>query len=1151
MVSREDVLNIPSLTGEESTDPVERAYNSFPSDSPLQAGVSTTAESFPQQITKPAKEIFRTMSLATNRGYESTVESYDMLSAMDGTQDWESVAAKYEPGRLQQLRDQEIDLIEANWEKDYGPLVKFGMQVPRVAAESIPFMGAVMAGGAATGAGTSAVAAGAAALTGPLAPITVPAAAAAAYPLGFMAGSTSVAAHLSMGAQYNNLRKLGHSHDNAVPIAAGAGIIEGLIYNLKLKQLGDVGSKAFEQVLLNPATKRVAANMAKSFIPQTLMGGLKMSGLSGLAELDHVVSEWVADMAAKGPAHVPSAAELEEAVKTFGAKIAESTGRLGTAAVTGFQAGVGLTGGIRAASYLGAGTTRVAGKLPGLANVVDGVINEVYLNRQLKRQKLKGEQVEKGLRKEPKWSQATPAQLQQIKQNFQQLNQMRIQDRQNQVQHVTDALAEGAALADLPPVVKQSADFVRTGMIQGFIPVAGDKGFSMVGGTTNTAPWTAMRNTLTQFVDKGHLANEVLDITDVELSYKQNKSTFQRTFMEMVTADADPYLVDAVAQSRAHSALAKTVLNEYNQSLKGAVTTAGQTKTINANRRALQAIDDVRIELYGHMQDPTARRGLVSAGYTFSGKNNSMELIKRSLSAEQLEMLKNGKAFLQKYYPRINEGYVIETGEDLPNNPDFSGYLHRGSEHVDLDAAPFLVAQEHFTRSLKERTNNDKPVELGNGFIAGNMQYINMMEHYFAYKDKAVVLNAALKKRENKLNIEAKLGKDFYKSLMRMKDHQIGVSQPIVTKGLTDLISNVGSLVMTGNVVQFPKQLVSGLAAYSRYVPLPHLLKSYTETALTGQWNDRVKAFVKDSKSKYIRRDGFNPELAKALELKDPTELLNLDKEMTFRELMAQPTKLADDIHTTMGGYAIYDFMRSQGKPHAEAVLLTDRIIEEHQSSTLKSQKSLAELESTKGAAFTLLSTQGRQVNHILRNDVARVIANPTMENLGQVVKTWAAFKAAQISFRQIAAATAITTALTLGTNKDVEETIYMAASRGIRDLIWDTQMPFFGQLSEAILGNASNWTKQFISQDGKQGNEFAYEPSTPAIDVAAACIQLSSKALDLIDMEPNEDAAADLVDFALAYNRSIAFLTPKWLGGGYNLNPMLIFLKKAMEKKK
>jgi len=1154
-LSEDEMLSAPTLTSEPEKDPVARAYGSF-GNKPITLDGKIENTSFGAEVTKPVQELFRQTALMTGRGYEAAVKDYDMLNAADGDEDFETIEKRYEPGRAQALRDQEIDIISANWENRYGSLGRLALDTPGMLAEAIGQISPALP----VGAGTATVAGGVTLATGVGAPVAGPMAA-----FGGSVGFSTFVGKLAKGRQYETLRKLGHDHDTARDIASAGGFLEGLTYAIPVHTYGKMAGKAFETALLNPATQRTFARMAESFVPQALMSGVQAGAITGVVELEHVIGEWFAEHANKPPI---TKDEIAEAVKSFALRIASSTPRLAEAAAQGARVGTFAGAAVRGASYAGAGSIRAAGKIPAFAQSVDGLINEVYANRSAKRQALKQQQVEKGLRKEPKLNLLTPLQRAQIKQNFATIQQAQRQQMETNTQTVIEAVRNGTKLA--PDGMKREATlFGRTGMMQGVIPVPGEMKLSPVGGTTANSPWTSIKNTLLQFTDKKDLAGEILSIADEDMSYRQNVATMNKYLYEVLTNDADPYLLDALVTVEHRSAKAKQVAEQYKNSQGSVPQTAQQNKIYEATITALESSDDVRMELFAQMENPKNRLGLITKGYTFSGPNNSYDVIKSSLSAEHMEFIKNIKQrYYKPYHARASDGNLLKTGEDLPQDPEYSGHVQREGM-PSIDDAPFLVAQEHFTKSLKEAKGGPTAIELGPGLIKSAMAYTRAMEFYFAMEAKARQLNHTIDHPEFKQAVKDTLGIDFYNDIKRMRDHQMGMVQE-KKFNLDPLAHTYANYVMTGNVMQFPKQLVSGLMGYAAYVPFPMIVDSARRVVIQ---DPAVARFVKDSKSKYIRREGFSQELAEAWEMKDPRELLDLDKEMTFTELFRQPTKVPDNLHTTIGGFAVYEHFRKQNMPHEEAVLLADRIIEEHQSSSLKSQKTLAELE--KGPTFTMLTKANVQSAKIMKDAQRRVLnaseihdavvrkqissgATPAeakaaarkanLEDALDYGQKVLAVKAMQNSFRIMTAGAAIATLALVGADsKKVNEAVDDMLIRSVLDLGVDSGMPFFGGMTDMLLTNQRNWYR--YAYTGEKGEGYAFAPSTAVLDLSMAFYKLQDKVNDIFVNEPGEtpkDRDKDLVQAGQYFARSVQLLVPKLKN--LNVSPIINLVLKRMK---
>lgn len=1125
---------------------------------------------FTKRIMSDSTDLVKAVGLGFGKGFDETAKTIDMTRAWYGDTSWEELHEKYKPNEMQKAREAQLNAVEAKWDA-YGPQAKFFYQVPRVISEVTPFIGATEIGGRAGGVGVGAMAAaGAAMVSGPAAPITAPAAFIAGYPVGYIAGVTNTAMQLSGAAQYNHLREQGYSHEASQMPALGTGIFEGLIYNLKLREFSKIYGKATEKAWLTPATWNVITKTMSNWLPQIAMTATKFGGLGAVSEAARTFSEWVAEVHQEGPAHVPTQDEIKKAGESFAKKWEEMGPRMLQGAVSGAQTGVGFGAAARVGPQLQASVSRSARWVsPRIDQAVKGVIDQVYVNREMKRTKLRDAAIKKGIVREVVYSTKTSAQLDQEVRDWNTVGKpARDAQTQRNVDAVKDAtlgptLKGNRKLSDLPPVIKSLVSQYRTGMQQGIFPVSGESSKANIGlSVTATSPSTALNATMLQFADSAHPAREVLDLTSVDLCKRVNIDSMRREWTEHLTEGGDMALLDALSKMDGRTPLAGKVLKEFeaNVNKRNPLTSQPSTAHNDATREALKATDDVRAKLHCQFFNPILENGLRAAGYTFRGDRNvlpglsTQEYVQRSLTPEQLRITKGAMRFYQKAHARADEGWVADQGERLFNDPFYSGIAERKNGLTIDPDTPFSTAKELFTSFTIDKTNNHNPIKLGMGLHESGQHYIDITEHYFAWAPKTRELLTLSNDVEFMQGLKDNFHKGFAEDVQRYWDLQVGIAKGAPSKGLEEFLGNFGTMVMSGNVYQMPKQFISGYMGYLAYVPNASMVRANTKMMVPG--NKDLAAFLKDSKSKYIRRQGFSQELYTAMKVKDPGELLDLDPETTFTKLWSSPTAMGDDMHTTVGGYALYDHMKTQltqsRNPktkaerdliHQESVMFADKIIEQHQSSSLTSQKTLLELEKGWNKVPLVLSKQNIQLNNKVRGDLANLLNRPEPKTFNQFVKTAVAVKASQLSFRQVTGAAAVATTLLVGGK--VEDALYTMASQGVRDLFFpDTSMPVWGQVTNSLMARTSNWIIKTIPQrEGHEGAEQVWAPSAAMFDVLESSVGLLGKGLDLLSLEENEtteDVGIDAIQFMQAWNRSIAFFTPKWLGGGFNMNPML-----------
>ncbi len=184
------------------------------------------------------------------------------------------------------------------------------------AAESLPFMREVFAGGVKGGAVGGAAGAGAAFVGGQLGPqialpeelVTVPGGAALGARWGFRAGAFTTSAKLMSGQLYLDLRDSGVSHDTARTVGVAGGAIEGLIETVQLGQLGGAARKEFVNQLGSQAGRNALLKFMREYVKDV---GLEV-GEEELQSVTELVAQGVSGFVDKNPDVVPTADEIKQ-----------------------------------------------------------------------------------------------------------------------------------------------------------------------------------------------------------------------------------------------------------------------------------------------------------------------------------------------------------------------------------------------------------------------------------------------------------------------------------------------------------------------------------------------------------------------------------------------------------------------------------------------------------------------------------------------------------------------------------------------------------------------------------------------------------------------------------------------------------------------
>ncbi|HUT85645.1 MAG TPA: hypothetical protein VMW66_02260 [Elusimicrobiales bacterium] len=332
-------------------------------------------------------------------------------------------------------------------------------------------------------------------------------------------------------------------------------------------------------------------------------------------------------------------------------------------------------------------------------------------------------------------------------------------------------------------------------------------------------------------------------------------------------------------------------------------------------------------KLWQLWQDPTLKRTILPTIEDIDNKvygSNYTEAILNNLfgtlTSADFSYAQTQMNFYKSYYNLVNELYQELYGIALPYN-DYYTPLARDISRIGAEdlLQEIRYRASAINGSLKERKANKNPIKLysDNDVL---QRHVVKMEHFRAWATPMSDLNSVFGDREVRDVISGKFGK----SMMEVIDKRIinfangGRNDVERHDKLMQLAKNNFTTAVLGGktISQFSKQFTSYFAFWED-VPTAEFAKLSTDFLDPNDIKRKVKILFESDYIKDRWREGMTIEIS---------EVINSDKYAAFRKkptlknYMMLGTKYGDIAPIMMGGWAVYQHNRNQGKTHKEAL---------------------------------------------------------------------------------------------------------------------------------------------------------------------------------------------------------------------------------------
>lgn len=543
------------------------------------------------------------------------------------------------------------------------------------------------------------------------------------------------------------------------------------------------------------------------------------------------------------------------------------------------------------------------------------------------------------------------------------------------------------------------------------------------------------------------------------------------------------------------------------------------------------------IKLWNQMNDPTLKSGLREGnGYTFpednQGGDNLYDLLDQEILTDREKQLAAGlRSFYDKYFPRLAEEYRAETGLDLEQLANYSGFAKRRGkgkneivEKTFHDQMRMLsgVVRAGKPGSTIERTDSKLPLLRDDAF-ADVFRHIDQVERYKAWREASKLFAGVFNNDDVEETIRKQYGDDMYKAIhMHLNDmiHGAGLRFDLNVRAITKMLGNAGIAFLGLKFHAYAKQWMSYLN-FALVIPVNELNKGIADYWRNKKTADRIIESMPLWQNRYADFETNVQGLINEQDLRALEKGKMADVWLFF-------LKLGDRHVSKAGAWAVYRYTKETlGKTHEEAVHAAERAINTTQSSGTMDQVSNIARHPI-GKVAMMFAQQPTRMFEYQVNAWRKYFNHRTDENLYQAVRAVVITHAAQALFLTIDAA--VITALS--GDDDEKESAW-----------WKV----FNSLIAGPMAPLPDWAVgTFLTKIEKRAGAEAESYEFSMIPVQA--VNRAGKLLEhtLSTMEDGDVDMDEVVTLLKDWARSGNLVTP--VVGGLPIDPPVWLFKTAME---
>lgn len=649
------------------------------------------------------------------------------------------------------------------------------------------------------------------------------------------------------------------------------------------------------------------------------------------------------------------------------------------------------------------------------------------------------------------------------------------------------------------------------------------------GRDTVMATWDAMVEVALQFTDS-EKANAVRELLSVRKAVDAERAAINAAKVRMIDTLTGGSIKNTVK-------IVESVQKRYRKD-------APTPELANAT-------DDVLMQIYGWMQDPSLESRLVHGNkFTLRGAKSTKAWIEKQIGPEGVAMVGAMKDFYRWLYARANEAHINKFGYPLADNPHYSGPAKAVLE--DAPTNDFLKAVMETSAIvpgfLKRTIQNVNALPLDVGLIKNATGYINGLEHFKAFTETGVGdrLHAIMSDATFKAKVKHLYGEKFFQRMEIAYKDITGV-KPVILDRLPFVVDVMRSV---GNVIHSPLQLVkqsTGALMYLKYENPVDLLTGMAEVAMNFEKYEKIFSgfdFIK------AREHGKYRKLETRLENVNRLGGDNMVKRglAVLQDIQSMPLEGADKANILFGGGALYVNALKRGMTEAEAEHYMATASVSTQGSSLIDQRTPMERNAL-GAALSQFTKPAVQAHFAAASDMRRFLAQPSLETAAQAIKSGFAVRVAEIAFVAAGAAPALLGAALLASNGDERKfndaVIDFVTSEFLATAFGPaTGLPALGRI-------VANFSMKSMISAAQHGKNHEYETQIPILEMGTQFIKLSQESAD-VAFRNKELSREEAYTILRAFNRSVIMGTTQlnfdWILG---LTRFMLDYNETPEEKK
>lgn len=424
------------------------------------------------------------------------------------------------------------------------------------------------------------------------------------------------------------------------------------------------------------------------------------------------------------------------------------------------------------------------------------------------------------------------------------------------------------------------------------------------------------------------------------------------------------------------------------------------------------------LDILLNMQEENTNRGLKN-GNGFSGESmgdtgplTTEAMIRRNLTEPELKLIEGYQNYYKQMYKKLAAAYKDETGKDLPEIKNYSGYIRRrrqSAEQADMEdiltaSLQGLVDFESLPNSkskapdsVKTRTNNDLAIEAGNPFMKAVQAAHNYAQYegmrtksrdlrVFANPDVVYVLDAKSPGLSDALQIHIK------DAVRGQIDHR-----NVLIDTANWIISKTPNAYLAFKILQTPKQYLATVNFAATKLPYKEFVKYYHE-----YYANRTAAneLVHSSEAYQNRYRNFFRLLIGAAHKGDMSAV----ERHAYREALMSPLIFGDKLAVEPGMYAVYKYnLEVLKKSHEESMHQAEDALSLQGSGKVENLSNMSRDPSSKFLTVYMNQPNAMFVEQVLA--VSDYIKHPSQETFNAAAKVVAVTHVSQALFASVDAA--------------------------------------------------------------------------------------------------------------------------------------------------